>query len=72
MTCMSKRSGLYFSEDQRNLPCQPPMTPLPAFWSWHPSGNLDAEICQSHAEIALRWRGKGYLKERITEATYGA
>lgn len=63
--CLGKHD-LYFTEAQQAVSCNGRMLFLPKFWLSHPSGNLDAVICEAHACIALGRLPKTiYINERL-------
>lgn len=74
MDCIAKVTEMYFSGPERSAPCHGPVLELGEFWAWHVSGNLNACICERHADfVAPRWtiskrKLKGYLVDKIRQA----
>lgn len=64
--CIAKTTELYFTAQESAMPCGKTLFVLPNFWMWHPSGNLDARVCDVHASIGAN--GRHYLADRIKES----
>lgn len=59
-------SGMYFPPSMRSDKCSGDLLRLPNFWMHHKSGDLNAYICQRHADYfrALDVK-KSYLTQRL-------
>lgn len=62
-------SGMYFPA--HSGPCDGQMITLPAFFMWHPSGDLNAYVCAHHAKMFWAAHTRGYLWNRLYDAQRG-